>query len=232
MGITERREREREEVRRKILDAARDLFGNEGYEKVTMRRIADAIEYSPTTIYLHFEDKLDVVKCLCEEDFSRLLGALQVRPLPTDPIEAIRQLGRAYAQFGLTYPNHYRFMFMTPKEQHEPADAGAQAFALLRDAVARAIAAGRFVARDADTAAQVLWSQIHGAVALLITLRPEWWPLAPAAPDLVDQVLEHGLRGWSASPATSASGAADVGTGKGVEPPSEPESAAREKKGR
>jgi AcrR family transcriptional regulator len=54
MGITERREREREEIRSKILDAARELFATEGYDRVTMRRIADAIEYSPTTIYNHF----------------------------------------------------------------------------------------------------------------------------------------------------------------------------------
>ena len=78
MGITERREREREEVRKKILDAARELFEREGYDNVTMRRIADAIEYSPTTIYLHFEDKDDLVRALCHEDFGRLLEALSL----------------------------------------------------------------------------------------------------------------------------------------------------------
>ena len=75
MGVTERREREREEVRTKILDAARDLFTSEGYEKVTMRRIAEAIEYSPTAIYLHFEDKEDLVLALCRQDFGKLLAA-------------------------------------------------------------------------------------------------------------------------------------------------------------
>ena len=80
MGITERREREKEEIRNKILDAARDLFAREGYEAVTMRRIAEAIEYSPTTIYIHFEDKDDLVLALCHEDFARLLGALAQLP--------------------------------------------------------------------------------------------------------------------------------------------------------
>src|SRR4026208_1121175 len=87
MGITERREREREKVRRKILDAARELFENEGYDKVTMRRIAEAIEYSPTTIYLHFEDKDDLVRALCNEDFARLLEALSLIPPAADPID-------------------------------------------------------------------------------------------------------------------------------------------------
>ena len=70
MGITERREREKEEVRKKILDAARELFATEGYERVTMRKVAEAIEYSPTTIYHHFEDKDDLVRALCLADFA------------------------------------------------------------------------------------------------------------------------------------------------------------------
>src|SRR5262249_10137916 len=101
MGVVERREREREEVRKKILDAARELFATEGYERVTMRRIAEAIEYSPTALHHHFEDKSALVDALCEEDFGRLLGALQAQELPADPIERIRQMGRAYARFGL-----------------------------------------------------------------------------------------------------------------------------------
>src|SRR5262247_3242203 len=104
MGIQERREREKQEVRKKILDAARELFAREGYERVTMRRIADAIEYSPTTIYLHFKDKDELVQCLCHEDFSRLLNELSRGPVPKDPVERIRQLGRGYARFGTTYP--------------------------------------------------------------------------------------------------------------------------------
>jgi AcrR family transcriptional regulator len=198
MGITERREREREEVRRKILDAARELFTTEGYDHVTMRRIADAIEYSATAIYSHFEDKDDLVKCLCEEDFSRLFAVLQTQPPPADPVEGIRQLGLAYARFAINYPNHYRFMFMTPaKFEHvpEPASPGKQSFGLLRSAVERAIAAGQLREGDVDTMAQVFWSQVHGAVALLITLQPQLWPCAPAAPDLVEQAIDNSIRG-------------------------------------
>jgi AcrR family transcriptional regulator len=201
MGTIERREREREEVRRKILDAARELFATEGYERVTMRAIAEAIEYSPTAIYHHFEDKDDLVRALCEQDFSRLRSAFAQDSPPEDPVEWIRQLGRAYARFGLDNPNHYRFMFMTAnKAEHclQPEDPGPQAYGMLRAAVARAVAAGRFRQEDVDTVAQVLWSNIHGAVALLITLRPEHWPLRAAAPDLVDQVVENGIRGFLA----------------------------------
>jgi AcrR family transcriptional regulator len=199
MGITERRERERVEVRRKILDAARDLFATEGYDKVTMRRIADAIEYSPTTIYNHFEDKDDLVDCLCQEDFGQLLAHLGRRPLPADPVESIRQLGLAYAGFGKSNPNHYRFMFMTQKQHdHDLSQPGQQAFLLLHSAVRRAVEQGRFRKGDIDTMAQVLWANIHGAVALLITYDPKQFPHGPAAPDLVEKVIDTGIRGLSA----------------------------------
>lgn len=201
MGITERREREKEEVRRRILDAARELFATEGYDRVTMRRIAEAIEYSPTALYVHFEDKEDLVRALCQEDFSRLLGVFRSQAPPADPLDWIRVLGRAYARFGIEHPNHYRFMFMTPaKHGAQPeVSAGEQSFAILRAAVEKALAAGRLPAGDPVAMAQVLWANIHGAVSLLISLPAECWPEAPARPDLVDQVIEAGIRGLRAA---------------------------------
>jgi AcrR family transcriptional regulator len=201
--VAERRGREREEVRRKILDAARELFTAEGYERVTMRRIAEAIEYSPTAIYNHFEDKDALLNSLCEDEFSRLLALLSTEPPPRSGVAWIRQLGQAYARFGLRYPNHYRFMFMSPAafgEEHQPTPAGQQAFGVVRAAVKKAIDAGEFRKGDVDAMAQVLWSSIHGVVALLITYRPQNFPGVPAKPDLVERVVENGIRGFLAAP--------------------------------
>ncbi len=184
MGITERREREREEVRQKILDAARELFATEGYEKVTMRRIADAIEYSPTT-------------------FAQLLALFKGQLPPDDPVEWIRQLGNSYCRFGLENPNHYRFMFMTRakfEKVPEASPSGQDSFGVLKMAVEAAIASGRFRPGDPQLIAQVLWSSIHGAVALLITMQPEHWPHGGASPSLVDEVVENGIRGFLAAP--------------------------------
>ena len=72
MGTKERRDRERRELRKKILAAARELFVEQGYDAVTMRKIAQAIEYSPTAIYLHFKDKMAVMRALCDQDYLAL----------------------------------------------------------------------------------------------------------------------------------------------------------------
>lgn len=197
MGITERREREKEEIRRKILDAARELFMTEGYDKVTMRRVADAIEYSPTTIYHHFEDKDDLVEALCHEDFAKLLEALDPAQMPADPIERLRQLGLAYARFALQNPNQYRFMFLTPREEHpHPEDSpGYQSFGVVRQMVADAKAAGQLRDDDVDAMAQTLWACVHGAVCLVTTFRPEQFPCVPPAPDLVERTVDASIRG-------------------------------------
>ncbi len=155
MGITERREREREEVRTRILDAARELFASEGYEHVTMRRIAEAIEYSPTTIYNHFEDKDDLVRALCQEDFSRLLAASSARQTrPPTPSSGSGSSGRAYARFGLEHPEPLPVHVHDRSQEGEPrADVapGDQSFEVLRTAVARAIETGQFRRGDVDT---------------------------------------------------------------------------------
>src|SRR5688572_10720436 len=114
MGTTERREREKQELRTKILDAARELFVQEGYEAVTMRRIAERIEYSPTAIYLHFKDKDSLLRELCEADFLKLAEELVARELPEDPVARLRGAALGYVEFARRYPNHYRLMFMTP----------------------------------------------------------------------------------------------------------------------
>jgi AcrR family transcriptional regulator len=77
MGTTDRRTRHRASLRREILDAASRLFVEEGYDRVTMRGVAQRIEYSPTTIYLHFKDKAELFGAVCEETFSQLSERLE-----------------------------------------------------------------------------------------------------------------------------------------------------------
>jgi AcrR family transcriptional regulator len=113
MGSRERREREREDTRERILDAAREMFAERGIDAVTMRAIADRIEYTPTAIYHHFRDKEALISELCDRDYRALAHHFQTVAQIEDPVERFRRLGQAYVEFALAHPNHYRFMFMT-----------------------------------------------------------------------------------------------------------------------
>ena len=186
MGITERREREREEVRGRILDAARELFARDGYEAVTMRKIAEAIEYSPTAIYLHFKDKESLVRELCLTDFDALARAFQRIAREPDPLERLRKVGLAYADFALEHPNHYRLMFMTPhpgdvKDEEETAkrkgNPEADAYAFLVATVAEAIEKGllRPELKDPNLVAQAAWAGVHGVVSLHVAKGEDPW---------------------------------------------------------
>src|SRR5687767_9712141 len=112
MGVKERRQRERTAVREKILDAALEFFAREGVEGVTMRALADAIEYSPPVIYAHFRDKDAIIQELCYRQLRELAAAFA--PFADlAPIERLRRIGYVYADFAIEHPSHFRFMFLT-----------------------------------------------------------------------------------------------------------------------
>src|SRR5258708_20002952 len=107
MGVKERREREKSETRDKILDAARGLFVTEGYEGVSMRRVAEKIEYSPTAIYVHFSDKNELFHELCRHVSARLQEVRQIAEMPAAPIERLRHAATTYIQLVPHLSNHY-----------------------------------------------------------------------------------------------------------------------------
>ena len=210
MGVRERRERERDQTREKIMDAAREMFAREGYEAVSMRRIADAIEYSPTAIYVHFKDKRDLFRGVCREDFARLTQLAQKVGQIADPVERIRRIGYAYIEFALEHPNHYRLMFMT-RHQNEPGDdlpgkgdPDVDGYTLLKQTVAQAIAKGRLRPdfRNVELATQTLWAAVHGMASLQIVKGNDpwidWRPVKERAAAMVEGIL-HGVLADSAS---------------------------------
>ena len=204
MGTKERRERYKEEIRQKILDAARELFVQEGYDAVTMRRIADRIEYSATAIYLHFKDKRAVLIGLCDEDFLRLARELQKIGRIEDPVERMRQSGRAYVRFALEHPNHYRWMFMTPHPDLGPEESEIRignpeedAWAFLRGTVAEAIDAGllRPELTDPDLVAQAVWGAVHGVVSLHIAKCNDAWVDWRPPQEVAELLMDAAIRG-------------------------------------
>jgi AcrR family transcriptional regulator len=177
MGVKERKARQKRFLRQEILDAASELFVRDGYENVSMRRIADRIEYSPTTIYLYFKDKSELLEQVCKETFARLIQRLtKIMDQPGDPVERLRKGLIAYIEFGVGNPHHYRATFMMPfpedfdKKRFVQDDSpGMQAFAFLTRGLADCVRAGKVPAINVELASQTLWAGIHGITSLLIT---------------------------------------------------------------
>jgi AcrR family transcriptional regulator len=115
LGVKERQEREREAVARAILDAARELFVTHGYQEVSIRKIADRIEYSPASIYSYFPSKDDIFFALAEEGF-RLLFAYGheagAEPLPQEPGDLLRAMFWRYYEFSKEHPEYFALMFL------------------------------------------------------------------------------------------------------------------------
>ncbi len=211
MGVKERREREKSETREKILDAARELFISEGYEGVSMRKVAEKIEYSPTAIYVHFADKNELFHELCHQDYARLAEVFQSSVMLSDPIERLKQIGKIYVDFGTRYPNHYKFMFMTPHPALEPREDDeeirgnpeADAYAFLKWAVQQAIDARCFheELKDPEIISQTLWAAVHGVISLHIAKCKDAWvqwrPLAERTQMMLDVTLRGMMRGRS-----------------------------------
>lgn len=207
MGVKERKARQKKFLRQEILDAASELFVREGYENVSMRRIADKIEYSPTTIYLYFKDKAELLERVCQETFARLSHVLtRIQELPGDPVERLKRGLVAYVKFGLENPHHYRATFMMPipegfdEQKHSAADsAGMQAFDFLRRCVYDCIAAGKFRRVDAELISQTLWAGVHGVTSLLI-IHCKGFPWVNTD-QLIHSVIDTMIEGTSAGKA-------------------------------
>jgi len=116
MGIKERQERDREAVRRAILDAARELFVAEGFQNVSIRKIAERIEYSPAAIYGYFPSKDDIFFALAEEGFRLLGDPASVRDDPAlkdaPPIERVRASFWRLYEFSREQPQYFALMFV------------------------------------------------------------------------------------------------------------------------
>ena len=171
-----RREHEKEELRQTILKTAAALFLKQGYDRFSMRHLAEEIGYSVATLYLYFRDKDDLLFTVVDEGFSRFARQLTDAATSTDdPRLRLEALGQAYVSFGLRNPVYYQLMFMWRVDFLTQTRAGEQqprlgAFRVLKDSVQAAMDAGVIQAGDAETYSDVLWAMMHGIVALAITM--------------------------------------------------------------
>lgn len=208
MAIAERREREKEALRTRIVEAARDIISEAGLDALSMRSIAERIEYSPGTIYLYFRDKEALLGEVIKAGFERM-GEYIAEELSAAGVEANaarqhRALGRAYARFALENTAYFRVMFELPSVPHAeclecPAEhVPGSSKALLVDAIQRAIDAGLYRIEDAETGALIAWGLIHGLTSLYLsghcgmTVRTQ-----EAFMGIVERAMDSLAEGWA-----------------------------------
>jgi len=169
-GITQRRERQ--ELRRSILEAARAIAAREGWHAVTIRKVAERIEYSPPMIYQYFASKDDLLLALLREGFAELTARLRAAGAEAaTPEESLTRVAEAYWVFAWDRPELYQVMHGLGGVPFGTADTPPEAraaFAALRDAV-RPLVGDATATLDDDV--DLLWGALHGLVALAMAGR-------------------------------------------------------------
>ena len=206
----ERRDQQKLELRAAILRAADEEFSIHGYEDFSLRRVAERIGYSPTTIYLYFQNKDDLLLQTVKSGFAAFDEAIGRAAQNSDePLQQLENLGRAYLDFGIDNPTLYRMMFMQPtdfhllprllgsgtpdEEKHNAAENAHRVAAqeLLVEAVERGIAQGILCDGNAIWMADALWASVHGLVSLAASplMEPDH------ARKIADPLLQTVIRG-------------------------------------
>ncbi|NUS43239.1 MAG: helix-turn-helix transcriptional regulator [Mycobacteriaceae bacterium] len=164
MGTASRRERERADRRRLIIDTARELAEAQGWEAVTVRRLAERIEYSQPVLYSHFAGKTDIVSAVAEEGFAELAALLRrAREGADGPASAVAAVARDYLDFAADRPALYDAMFL----MEVTLEFGPAAPQPLKDGFAELITVFRpFAAADPETFTEVAWGALHGLATL------------------------------------------------------------------
>jgi AcrR family transcriptional regulator len=177
MGVKERKERDKAEMRDMILQSAHKLFIDRGFEEVSIRNIAEAIEYSPATIYLYFKDKNEIFYALHNEAFKKF-NAVMGEELATiaDPFERLIGMGEMYIQFAMEHPKYYEIMFIMDApmdcfENREEWEEGNKALGGLEQLLVACQATGRFKDQDPRVLAFSIWSYMHGMCSLSLRKR-------------------------------------------------------------
>ncbi len=205
MGTKERQEREREAMRRAILDAAREMFVAEGYQNVSLRKIAERIEYSPGSIYGYFEGKDEIFYALAEEGFRLLQDSLMSVRGRANMLDGLRQGALQYYRFSREHPQYFELMFL---DRSVPQiTERSERFRFVGD-LARRVAGTIRQCTEAgllpptvvpETAFHLLWAAVHGVAVLALC-----GPMGPGEdPDaLARDAIETTIAGFKAGVAT------------------------------
>ncbi len=198
MTIADRKVREKEELTQQILAAARSLFLEKGFEKTSIRNIADRIDYSPGIIYHYFKDKNEIFHALHTEGFSELRKKMEVLAVVENPMERLKAMGKIYIQFALKNSDIYDLMFIIEapidhvKDSSDPCwNEGSGAFGALRSTIKSCMDQGHFEGHHLEHITFMIWATVHGMVSLQIRKRTDI-----ITPEEVDGIVDNGFKAF------------------------------------
>lgn len=170
MSIAERKQEEKQEMHKRILNGARKIFLEKGYEQTSMRNIASEINYSQGSLYFYFKDKSEIFQELHKEGFRLLLSQLKVLDKVADPFERLKAVGRIFIQFAQENRDYYNLMFLVEEPAKKPQSGGFQiaqeAINLLQGVVRECQQKGKFKDMDTEYFTFMILSAVHGICAL------------------------------------------------------------------
>jgi TetR/AcrR family transcriptional regulator len=180
MTTRARRKREKEERRQSILQAAREVFFENGFHQATVETVAERAEVSKGTVYLYFESKETILAHLLLEGLRDLVDELEESYAATDPLpadERLRRLGRAYFQFFQREPRYFHFLtamdrgrfreVVAPMIYQKALETSMEGLNWVVRAVEQGIEEGTFSSCDARQAAATLWATLNGVLELM-----------------------------------------------------------------
>lgn len=168
-------------MRRLILDAALRLFREKGLDAVSIRNIAESIEYSPATIYLYYKDKSEILSALQYEAAAVKRDHVMPAAAIENPWERLVEFGRRYVDFGMKHPDLYDLLFITraPMEFIENQQCwplGMAVHSFFTETVQACVDQRYFKSTDTETIAYTLWCHAHGLVSLFVRERMRMYP--------------------------------------------------------
>lgn len=184
MSASDRKKRESDLLRERVLDVAEEIIAAKGAQHVTMRRIASAIDYAPTVLYRLFANKDDLMDHLIVRGYAGVRSRYEEVMSNTElgPLEKLAAILSVYCGYALDHPNHYQMWFATSnismekgrlKMQHGRLEF--EVFQTWLDCIQACRAAGHFAGRDQLQVFQVLWSRVHGVISLRLQHQDFGW---------------------------------------------------------
>ena len=186
-----RRQQNRDDARRIILDAAAELTSESSFSGFSVRALVDRCGYSAPTIYHYFGDKHGLLDALVEDSLETLVRDMREVPISTDPIETLRALTLCFGNWGLENPTYYHLLTQPSAVDAEPLESGEVSAGMLAEPLAQLVEKGRIEESETDLLRQSLWACLHGLISLP-AIRPdlEW------NKDLLEKSVDRILRGW------------------------------------